>query len=278
MSLLRNFSPGGEPDDDDELLATAQPDEAAPSGDGQAPGTARYAFATPAASAAPAPATVVTSEVVTEPDDLEEETWRDDFAEEAERDDRVAGAEETAPAPVAGAPVPEAPPVPSFTPAPEAFTPEAAAPEALAYEATAPDLAPVPDVQTAPVPVPSPRATDEDEDEAGARPSAMPAPDLAAPLLGDTAELHARWQRLQGDFVDDPRAAVSGADDLVEQTAQALAEALRLRQRQLRAAWGHGAADGSPAASTTSGAPDTEELRLMMQRYRALFNQLCQPS
>jgi hypothetical protein len=277
MSLLRNFSPGGEPDDDDELLPTAaQPDEAAPPGDGQAPGTARYAFATPAASAAPAPGTVVPSEVVTEPDDLEEETGRDDLAEETERDDRVEEAEETAPALVAEAPAPGAPPVPSFTPAPEAFTPEAAAPAVLAYEATAPDLAPVPDVQTAPAPVPSPRAMDEDE--AGARPAAMPAPDLAAPLLGDTAELHARWQRLQGDFVDDPRAAVSGADDLVEQTAQALAEALRLRQRQLRAAWGHGAADGPPAASTTLGAPDTEELRLMMQRYRALFNQLCRPA
>jgi hypothetical protein len=26
------------------------------------------------------------------------------------------------------------------------------------------------------------------------------------------------------------------------------------------------------------GVPDTEHLRLMMQRYRALFNQLCRPS
>jgi len=105
----------------------------------------------------------------------------------------------------------------------------------------------------------------------------QPGPDFAAPLLDDTAELRARWQRVQGDFVDDPQAAVSDAADLVGQTAQALVDALRERQRQLRTAWQRGAADGQ-ATAAAPGAMDTEHLRLVMQRYRALFNQLCRPS
>ena len=113
----------------------------------------------------------------------------------------------------------------------------------------------------------------------------MTEPDFAAPLLSGTAELRTRWQRVQGDFVDDPQAAVSDADDLVGQTAEALVDAVRQRQRQLRAAWERGTADGSPAAADgrtptamAPGVPDTEQLRLMMQRYRALFNELCRPS
>jgi hypothetical protein len=291
MSLLRNFSPGGsEPDDnepttDEQTTTPAQPDETAPPG-GQAPGTARYAFAAPGAGAAPAPVAVVPSEVITEPDEP---------AEESERDDR---AEQIAPAPAAEAPAPEAPapeaaPVPSFTPAPEAFAPEAAAPEAFApeaaapealpYKAPVPDPAPGPDVQTAPVPVPSPRATGEGEP--GGQPGPVTQPDFAAPLLSGTAELRARWQRVQGDFVDDPQAAVSAADDLVGQTAEALVNAVRQRQRQLRAAWERDPAHASPTAADgrtptamAPGAPDTEQLRLMMQRYRALFNELCRPS
>jgi hypothetical protein len=99
------------------------------------------------------------------------------------------------------------------------------------------------------------------------------------PLLGDVAALRNRWQRLQAGFVDDPQQAVGDAADLIEQTAQALVGALRQRQRALRVMWERGPADdsasedGAPAAR----ASDTEHLRLMMQRYRALFNQLCRP-
>jgi len=99
------------------------------------------------------------------------------------------------------------------------------------------------------------------------------------PLLGDVAALRGRWQRVQADFVDDPQQAVGDAADLIEQTAQALVGALRQRQRTLRVMWERGPADdsasedGEPAAR----ASDTEHLRLMMQRYRALFNQLCRP-
>jgi hypothetical protein len=251
MSLLRNFSPGGsEPDDDEQSTTEAGADETSPPRDGQATGTPRYAFADPAAgtgaSAAPAPGGVVPSEVVSEPDPS-------------------GPPEEIAPAPVAEAPVPEEDRMPSFTPAREADAPQKFAPEA-----PAPETVPVPPVQAAPMPVPPPRATDG--------PAAMPEPGFTAPLLGDTAELRTRWQRVQGDFVDDPQAAVSNAADLVGQTAEALVGALRQRQRQLRAAWERGTADGQPTGGMTPGAPDTEQLRLMMQRYRALFNELCRSS
>ena len=115
-------------------------------------------------------------------------------------------------------------------------------------------------------------------DEEGAQALSWPAAaGLDEALLADVAALRARWQRVQGSFVDGPQEAVGDAADLIEQTAQALVGALRQRQRQLRVMWENGAdaasADGEPA----SRGPDTEHLRLMMQRYRALFNQLCRP-
>jgi hypothetical protein len=118
------------------------------------------------------------------------------------------------------------------------------------------------------------------------RTRSQPLPAMAGldePLLGDVAGLRARWQQVQTGFVDDPHEAVGDAADLVEQTAQALVGALRQRQRRLRMLWdggpadGTGAANGEPVSAQAAGLPDTEHLRLMMQRYRALFNQLCRP-
>jgi hypothetical protein len=39
-----------------------------------------------------------------------------------------------------------------------------------------------------------------------------------------------------------------------------------------------GSPDGQSADAMAAGVPDTEHLRLMLQSYRALFNQLCRPS
>jgi hypothetical protein len=99
------------------------------------------------------------------------------------------------------------------------------------------------------------------------------------PLLGDGTALRGRWQRVQADFVDDPQQAVGDAADLIEQTAQALVGALRQRQRTLRVMWERGLADDSASedGALAARASETEHLRLMMQRYRALFNQLCRP-
>jgi hypothetical protein len=116
------------------------------------------------------------------------------------------------------------------------------------------------------VPVPAPRA-----EAAPDLPRPRP-PDANESLLGDTSGLRARWMRAQASFVDNPRDAVSAASDLVDQTAQAFAAALQQRQQRLLAMW-----ERDPAAANGSAASDTEELRLVMQRYRALFNQLCRP-
>jgi hypothetical protein len=148
----------------------------------------------------------------------------------------------------------------------------------------APDAGPVPDAD--PVPDAGPAAVDGDQataagpgaaeiDQVWARPVSTAA-GLDEPLLVDGDGFRARWQRAQAGFIDDPREAVGDAADLIEQTAQALVGALRQRQRQLRVLWESGPADGAPGADGQAGA-DTEHLRLMMQRYRALFNQLCRP-
>jgi hypothetical protein len=114
-----------------------------------------------------------------------------------------------------------------------------------------------------------------------AAPGSAPADPGAAdePLLSDAAGLRARWQRVQAGFVDGPQEAVGDAADLIEQTAQSLVVALRQRQRELRVMWDHGHADDSAPGDGESAtrAADTEHLRQLMQRYRALFNQLCQP-
>jgi hypothetical protein len=100
--------------------------------------------------------------------------------------------------------------------------------------------------------------------------------DANEPLLGDAVGLRASWQQAQAGFVDDPRAAVADAAELVEHTAQTLIRSLRQRQRQLRTQWdNNGSGAAGPAAA--GGSTDTEQLRHLMQDYRSLFNQLCHP-
>ena len=69
--------------------------------------------------------------------------------------------------------------------------------------------------------------------------------DMDGPLIGDTAGLRASWQRIQAEFVDDPREAVVDAAALVEHVTQTLVGTLRQRQRQLRGMW-----DGTAAQAT----------------------------
>jgi hypothetical protein len=100
--------------------------------------------------------------------------------------------------------------------------------------------------------------------------------DPSAPLLGDSVGLRASWQAAQAGFVDDPRAAVADAAELVEHTAQTLIGSLQQRQRQLRTQWDNNGSGEAGAAATGDGS-DTEQLRHLMQNYRNLFNQLVQP-
>jgi hypothetical protein len=98
------------------------------------------------------------------------------------------------------------------------------------------------------------------------------------PLLANTELMRASWQQVQAGFVDDPKAAVSDAADLIDNTVQTLVDTLQQRQRQLRAMLNSDSATGATNSngfdSAPSDVPDTEQLRLMMHRYRSLFNQL----
>ncbi|MFD5064687.1 hypothetical protein [Streptomyces sp. NPDC058394] len=83
------------------------------------------------------------------------------------------------------------------------------------------------------------------------------------PLLGEEQEeFRARWQKIQGEFVDDPKNAVNAADQLVAETMQALATTFSERKRGLEGQWHR----GEEVA--------TEDLRVALQRYRSFFNRL----
>jgi hypothetical protein len=182
-------------------------------------------------------------------------------------------------------------PAPAGAAAAEPVNAEPAADETAADEPTAPELTAY---RSSAAP-----AWDAEGDPAADRPADRgagigPAAGLEGPLLSDTDELRASWQRIQAAFVDDPRDAVADAAGLVEHTAQALVGALRQRQRQLRDMWDpDGMPDGveyadsggtAPHATSPGGdrqpaadGPGTEQLRLLIQRYRVLFNDLCRP-
>ncbi|WP_329500957.1 hypothetical protein [Kitasatospora herbaricolor] len=101
---------------------------------------------------------------------------------------------------------------------------------------------------------------------AGAGPAGPDAP-RAPGLWLETAQvqrLSAQWRAVQTGFVDDPRAAVEQADDLVGKAADLLAESVGENRRRLRGA-------GGPTED--SGIP-TEELRLAMREYRTLLDRL----
>ena len=166
-------------------------------------------------------------------------------------------------------------PVPADATASEPALPSPAS-EATAYHASA---APAWDPQAA------------DGAAAGHKAGIEPSAGLDGPLLSDADELRTSWPRIQAAFVDDPREAVADAAGLVEHAAQALTSAVRQRQRQLRAVWDRdGMPDGveyadsggtAPGAAAPDGdrqaaadGPDTEQLRLLIQRYRRLFDQL----
>lgn len=103
------------------------------------------------------------------------------------------------------------------------------------------------------------------------------------PLSSEEGERFAvEWRAVQEKFVDDPRGAVSEADRLVHRTMQARGYPIdaEFRERAADLSVGHGAVvenyriaheiagrDGRNAAST-------EDLRLAMKHYRALFEDL----
>ena len=75
-------------------------------------------------------------------------------------------------------------------------------------------------------------------------------------------ELRQAWRDVQTSFIDEPRAAVRNADNLVKDLLGSISQSFERARRDLEAEW-----DQAEEAST-------ESLRLALQRYRALFERL----
>jgi hypothetical protein len=69
------------------------------------------------------------------------------------------------------------------------------------------------------------------------------------------------WNEIQAMFVDDPRASIEQAADVVDDRAEALIQSVAQRQRSLKSAW----------QAEDAG---TEELRVALQQYRTFWNSL----
>lgn len=78
----------------------------------------------------------------------------------------------------------------------------------------------------------------------------------------DRIRFNRRWRDLQSHFIDDPRQAVDSADRLLVDVMDHLAD------RVVAHRW------GLAQPSDGNGTADTEDLRLAMQRYRALCHRL----
>jgi hypothetical protein len=69
------------------------------------------------------------------------------------------------------------------------------------------------------------------------------------------------WREIQIAFVDDPKRAVSEADELVAAVIQSLAATFAAHKSELESQWQQGEAA-------------TEDLRVALRQYRSFFNQL----
>ncbi len=90
------------------------------------------------------------------------------------------------------------------------------------------------------------------------------AEELATPLFSphEAQEFRARWDTIQGTFVDEPRWAVEQADRLVAGTMARLAEVFAEERAKLERQW------------ESKNSVSTEDLRLSLRRYRSFFGRL----
>lgn len=75
-------------------------------------------------------------------------------------------------------------------------------------------------------------------------------------------ELQSRWDAIQIEFVDDPRASVEKADALIADTFERIQREFSNRRKTLNEQWG--------SRENVS----TEDLRVTLQSYRAFINRL----
>jgi len=73
------------------------------------------------------------------------------------------------------------------------------------------------------------------------------------------SDLVSRWRWIQAGFVDEPRVSVSQASELVGQAVHALTSTFERERQMLEERWSRGEQ------------VSTEELRVVLQRYRAFF-------
>lgn len=85
------------------------------------------------------------------------------------------------------------------------------------------------------------------------------------PLLSpqEVTSYRARWEAVQGAFIDDPRRAVEQADNLVDRVVQRLTDGFAEERDHLVRKWDHGPEPVS-----------TEDLRQALQGYRAFLDRL----
>ena len=125
-----------------------------------------------------------------------------------------------------------------------------------------------------PAPAPAetqlPAKPDHAPDAAAGRPPGHTAPSGPARLIPqeESDKLNQRLQDALGTFVDEPRHSVEEAAGVLEEATKHVTRALSERPRALRASWG-----GDSSTSATAGS-DTEDLRLALQNYREVTEQL----
>jgi len=88
--------------------------------------------------------------------------------------------------------------------------------------------------------------------------------EAAGPLLSPqfVQDLRNRWDRIQTGFVDEPRAAVQQADELVASAVKKLAESFAEARNTLERQW-----DRADQVST-------EDMRIVLKKYRSFFHKL----
>jgi hypothetical protein len=89
-----------------------------------------------------------------------------------------------------------------------------------------------------------------------------PEPNTPLFVQNEADGLRAQWNEIQAGFVDQPRSAVERADTLVADVMKRLAESFARERDTLDRQWDHG-------DNVT-----TEDLRLVLQRYRSFFDRL----
>jgi hypothetical protein len=124
-----------------------------------------------------------------------------------------------------------------------------------------PEVEPEPSADADPEAEPEPTGDPDPEVEPEPESAMDPDPEveLGPGFMGETSELHRRWEAVQASFVDDPRRAVEQADEMVSVAVAALQAHIEQRREDLAETW-----RGEQQAST-------DALLTAFQCYRELF-------